>query len=77
MLSDELKREIDECNQRDLVRLYLYITNKYNELKEKNPQQLSRTLYAVKNMDKMKECVVNSRKRKIEEKTSCGDVTPR
>lgn len=61
MLSNELLQDIENCNQRDIVRLYLFISEKYKTLKEEDPKQLSRTLYAVKNMGKMKECVVRAR----------------
>ena len=69
MISDDIKQEIDNYNQRDIVRLYLYVSEKYNKLKEQDAKKLSRTLYAVKNMDIMNKCTQNARqKQKLADK---------
>ena len=63
MTIESLKPDVDKLNKSDLIRLYLYVNEKFDTLKKENPVKTSKLLYGVKNPDKVKQSIYINRER--------------
>ena len=64
----EIIDNLDNFSKRDLVRLYLCVNEKYQALKQENPNCIRNTMWAVKNFEKAKDCLNRSRQKARENK---------
>jgi hypothetical protein len=59
---EELTKQVDTLSLSDTLRLYLYMNKKFEDLKNKDAQHISKMIYYVKNAEKVKDRVKQNRK---------------
>lgn len=63
MLSEDFQTQVRELSNRDFLRLYLILQERFNQMKSADSTKLSKLIYAVKNPEKEKELYTKWRSR--------------
>lgn len=74
MLIEEIQTEIDVLSKRDLIKIYLYINKKFEDMKIKNPKATNNTVYSIRHPEKTKEIMEKYRIQKKQDNVNKRNI---